>query len=656
MTFFNKITPFLIRTHSQWFLSFAVCFIGGIACYFGLPFEPNLNICIGVCAGLFAGVIILRRNIIARFAFGCVLFAGLGLTAAACRAHASAAPKLSEPVFQAEILGRVADVANKESRQKITLADVQFRNQAFVQTPRFITLSVPEKSLRIGDIVLVQANLFPPANMTDVGAYSGTRALWFEGVGATGWTTRIIRHISTNRNPPLNALRAGILNRIQQLLPPDTAGIVAALVLGEAGFITPTIYDQYRIAGIAHVLSVSGYHMALLSGLIFFIIRGFLSLIPAVALRLNTKKAAAVLALIITGLYLALSGFQVPAVRSFLMISIVFVGILWDRDTFSLKSLAIIALIVLMIKPELLITARFQLSFIAVLGLVSLYQSFMSRWHDIPRHTWMQKVLFVFGGALTASAIASVLTIPFVMYHFGTIATYSIVGNICTTFFFSVLIMPLLLLAMILMPLGGDAVAWHGAGYFLDVVSTMTEHIARFPYATLYTPAFGGGVLCLITAGIFGVCLARKHKLIWLIPISVGLCAAYFAPQPDIYVADRGQTIAVREPGGLRFIAHSGNSLTTDMLMRRAGQDIAYLGPARTAPRMIVLRNKKISFSPDTCRNADVAILSQSGGHHCPAPVFTADEVRASPLVIYLTPRPRGVWVNQTDAGRLWNK
>ncbi len=652
----GPIARHLIRAYPQWFLYFVVCFLAGIACYFGAPAEPSLTIGGGVLAGAVVGLIVLRRVVVARFALGCVLFFALGLTTAAYRTQAVAAPKLSEPVFQAEILGRVSSVVDKSPRQKITLADVRFRNQAFAQTPRFVLLTAPEASFAVGDVVLVRADLFPPAQTMDTGAYAAPRALWFAQVGATGFAAEVLRHVRVGRAEGLDAPRASILSRIRQTLPPDTAGIVAALVLGTDGFIAPSVYDRYRVAGIAHVLSVSGFHMALLSGLIFFLVRGLLSLMPAVALRVNTKKAAAVCALAVTGLYLALSGFQVPAVRSFFMIAVVFAGILCDRNTLSVKSLAIIAFLILAVRPELLITARFQLSFVAVLGLVSLYDALMRRWREAaPHDATARKALLVCIGPLAASAIAALATAPFVMHHFGTTATYGVIGNVCTAFLFSFLIMPLRLLAVLLMPTGWDALAWTGAGYFLDIVSKMTGRIADLPYATLYSPAFGGGTLCVIAAGIAVVCLAHRHRWLGLIPVGIGFGLIYLTPQPNIYVADRGRTIAVND-AGLRFIAHRGNTLATDMLMRRFGQEVVPLGPPRAAPDAVMLRNRKVALTPEACRNADATILIGANGAACPAPVFAPHGRNAFPLAVYLTPHPRGVWVGRIDAGRPWNK
>ncbi|MDD3669255.1 MAG: ComEC/Rec2 family competence protein [Alphaproteobacteria bacterium] len=654
----DPIARRLVHAYPQWFLYFTLCFVSGIACYFGLPAEPALAVCGGVLAGAVIGLILLRRSVVARFALGCLFFGLLGLTAATYRAQAVAAPKLSEPLFQVEILGRVSVVVDKSPRPKITLADVRFRNQAFVQTPRFITLTAPaEASFSAGDVVLVRADIFPPAQMTDTGAYSAARALWFEQVGATGFITDTLRHVRVGRAMGLDAPRASILSRIRQILPPDTAGIVAALVLGIDGFIAPPVYDKYRVAGIAHVLSVSGFHMALLSGLVFFLIRGLLGLMPAVALRVNTKKAAAVCALAVTGLYLALSGFQVPAVRSFFMIAVVFAGILWDRNTLSVKSLAIIAFSILIIRPELLITARFQLSFIAVLGLVSLYDALMQRGRDAAPHAaFGRKALLVCIGPLAASAIAALVTAPFVMYHFGTTATYGVLGNVCTAFLFSFLIMPLLLLAVLLMPFGWDAPAWQGAGYFLDIVSALTGRIADLPHATLHSPAFGGAVLSVIAAGIAVVCLAPGRRGLGLIPVAVGFGLIYLTPRPDVFIADRGRTIAVYESGGLRFVAHRGNTLATSMLMRRYGVEVVPLGPPRAAPDAVFVRARKVAFAPEACRNADATILFGAAGAYCPEPAFVVDGRNASPLALYLTPRPRGVWIGRIDSRRPWSK
>jgi competence protein ComEC len=135
----------------------------------------------------------------------------------------------------------------------------------------------------------------------------------------------------------------------------------------------PNVYDALFISGIGHVLSISGYHMAVVAGLIFFIVRAFFALIPGLADRAPIKKWAALAALFATGFYLVLSGNQVATQRSFIMIGVVLCGVLLDRPTLTMRTLTIAALVVLAFAPESIVHPSFQMSF-AALALISGYE------------------------------------------------------------------------------------------------------------------------------------------------------------------------------------------------------------------------------------------------------------------------------------------
>jgi competence protein ComEC len=119
------------------------------------------------------------------------------------------------------------------------------------------------------------------------------------------------------------------------------------------------------VSGIGHVLSISGYHMAVVAGIVFFILRALLALIPGLTDRMPVKKWAALGALIVTALYLVLSGAEVATQRSFIMIAIVLIGVMLDRPVLTLRTVTIAALVVLFLAPEAVVHPSFQMSFAA---------------------------------------------------------------------------------------------------------------------------------------------------------------------------------------------------------------------------------------------------------------------------------------------------
>ena len=170
-------------------------------------------------------------------------------------------------------------------------------------------------------------------------------------------------------------MRDKINRRIDAVLPESTRNIGKALITGNSKGVPFETYQNYRNAGIAHILSVSGLHMSLLAGIVFFIIRTVLSLIPYVSLRWNTKKTASFCALMICFFYLQISGMSYAAQRAFIMVALMLSAVLLNRRPLSVVSVAWAAFFVLLFSPESLVSPGFQLSFSAVTALICVYET-----------------------------------------------------------------------------------------------------------------------------------------------------------------------------------------------------------------------------------------------------------------------------------------
>ena len=107
---------------------------------------------------------------------------------------------------------------------------------------------------------------------------------------------------------------------VRAVVPGDAGSIASALITGKRDALSASVNDAMYVSGLAHVLSISGYHMAVVAGVVFFVLRAGLALIPGVALRYPIKKWGAVAALVAATFYLVLSGAEVATQRSFIML------------------------------------------------------------------------------------------------------------------------------------------------------------------------------------------------------------------------------------------------------------------------------------------------------------------------------------------------
>ena len=293
----------------------------------------------------------------------------------------------------------------------------------------------------------------------------------------------------------------------------DERAIATALLTGRRDAITEPVNDAMFISGLGHVLSISGYHMAVVAGVVFFAVRALLALIPALTVSFPIKKWAAAAALVAAAFYLLLSGAEVATQRSFFMTAVVLIAVMVDRRAITFRTLAVAAMIVLAIAPEALVHPSFQMSFAATLGLVALVQIGMPRLFATPDHSATARVA-LWGGRelmmlLLASLVAGLATTPYAAFHFHRVTPYGVLANLAAMPVVSALVMPAGLLGLLAMPFGFDGVFWSLMGIGIDWMIVVTQWVAALPGAIGRMAAFGIGPLIAASVGIILLGLLR---------------------------------------------------------------------------------------------------------------------------------------------------
>ncbi|HEV3159915.1 MAG TPA: ComEC/Rec2 family competence protein [Xanthobacteraceae bacterium] len=367
---------------------FAVAYGTGVVLYFTAEREPALwaaVVPVVVCA---LGAVLLRRqivpqkivlNVIALGLFGIAL----GFAVATLKTSLIQHPVLRFPASGVTISGFVELREESQHTDRFVLRVDRIDGGRIEEPPRRVRLSVKRGMAPApGSFVEVKASLDPPLQPLEPGSYDFERDLFFQGIGASGFVRGAVKVIVApapqgvlaRADAFVQRLRDAIDARIRAVLPGDEGAIAAMLINGRRDAIAPNVYDALFVSGIGHVLSISGYHMAVVAGVIFFIVRVFFALIPGLADRAPIKKWAALAALLVTGFYLILSGNQVATQRSFIMIGVVLVGVLFDRPALTMRTLTIAALVVLLFAPESIVHPSFQMSFAPTLALIAGYE------------------------------------------------------------------------------------------------------------------------------------------------------------------------------------------------------------------------------------------------------------------------------------------
>lgn len=545
------------------FVWLVVAFAAGITLFFTWRTDPSLWVTVAIIA-VGVGALLLRARIAAAgfVAFAVIAF-GLGHGAAQWRTARMATPLLQRESRPFILTATVDSAERNPGGNRLVVSDFTLPDTAAPDTPHRLRITIPAGHglPAVGERIRVRVVVRPAAKPVLPDGFQFQRFLYFQGIGGVGYSlgrwepAQADAESASSFRARSEALRRRIGERISQVIPGDDGAVAAALVNGEQNAIPEDLQEAYRVAGIAHLLSISGVHMSLLAGVVFFLVRRLLALVPAIALRFDTKKIAALAGLAVTSFYLLISGMSVPAVRSFLMIGVVMLAILLDRTALSLRTIAWAALVLMAVYPDAVVSASFQMSFLAVLALVALYEQSwlrLSLRNSAGAFDVWRVIGIYLAGLVISDIVAGGTTSLFAAYHFNRLPTYSAITNLLAVPLTGLWIMPFAVLSLLLMPLGGEAlplqVMGAGVGWLNDVVRT----VAGWPGAQVHVPPMQTWALALGAIGVIFVCLwrgrARWAGAMFVLP---AMLQPFIAQPPDLLVDETARVFAASAEGGL---------------------------------------------------------------------------------------------------------
>ena len=569
----------LSAERDRWFLWLPAFLGAGIGIYFSLTIEPPLWLGLALAALAILGVTVARwreRGIAVALAVAAI---AVGFAAAEIETRAVATPVLEHPTGRVTVEGRVIDVEPLPVGRRILLEPHSIGQLARDKLPARVRITIrnDEGAAIPGEGVSMRVLLYPPSGPAMPGAYDFQRRAYFDRLGAVGYAQGPIRPI--DGEPPatwrawLAALRAGVSERIMAALPGRTGGIAAAIIAGETHAIPEADAQAFRDAGLAHILVIAGLHMGLVAGLAFFAVRAGLALVPWVALRFNTKKGAAVAALLVTFGYMLLSGATVSSRRSFFMTTLVLLAILVDRLNLSARALAWAALAIMLASPYSVTTAGFQMSFAAVAGLVAFYETFRERIGSWYRDAgFLQRWGLHLLGIVFTTVVSTVATTPFTVFHFNRYAVYSVAANIVAVPITGLWVLPWAMLGCALMPFGLERVALVPMGWGIDVIAEVARIVTSWPGAAQLVPSMPVWGLMLLGFGGFWLCVWRRRwRLLGLAPIAAGYLTLLLPVPPDVLIDGESHLMAVRGADGSYLVSGGERSRFAEDTWARRG-------------------------------------------------------------------------------------
>ncbi len=633
-----------------------VAFGTGIALYFTAPREPSLAVTIVAAIACCIAAFLARRS---RFFVAAVMVAAVasGFAIATWKTARVAHTVLARPLYSVSLSGFVETRDIREHTDRFVLRVTQMDAPRLSTRLERVRLSVKKGTAPdVGSFVELKARLMPPLASLRPGSYDFARDLFFQGIGASGFAMGAIRTAA----PPeagglrlryaavMQGLRDAIDARIRSRLDGDQRAIATALLTGRRDAISQPVNDAMFISGLGHVLSISGYHMAVVAGVVFFAVRALLALIPALTVSYPIKKWAAAVALVAAAFYLLLSGAEVATQRSFFMTAVVLAAVMVDRRAITFRTLAVAAMIVLVAAPEALVHPSFQMSFAATLGLVALVQVGMPRLFATPDSSAAARVA-LWGGRelavlLLASLVAGLATTPYAAFHFHRVTPYGVLANLAAMPVVSAIVMPAGLLGLIAAPFGFDGVFWSLMGAGIDWMIAVTQWVAALPGAVGRIAAFGTGPLIAASIGIILMGLLRT-RLRWsgAVVLAGAIAWALMVPQPDILISADGHQLAVRGRDGHLRLMRTGKDafLTREWLAADADGRNAVdpsLGDgvscddagcvAALADGRLVAQSRRTDGLADDCARAVLVVTARQAPTDCGIAIIDQERLR----------------------------
>lgn len=310
-------------------------------------------------------------------------------------------------------------------------------------------------------------------------------------------------------------------------------GVLVALAIGDQDAIAPDDWEVFWRTGVGHLMSISGLHITMLAGFGFSLAYLLWVRVPGLAVRFPARKAAVVAGTLVALAYTLMTGYAVPAQRTFVMLAVIALCVLFDRQGSSSRVLALAALAVLLLDPWAVLSAGFWLSFGAVAAIFYVMALRPGKSGAV-------------GAAVMEQVAVTVVMLPLLLALFQEVSLVSPVANAFSIPLVSLVVVPLAILGAFL------HAPWllEGAHTLMLWLMTPLEWLSELPQAMLESHAPESWAVAAALAGCAWLLAPRGVPLrslgaIWIVPLFT------VAPLPPawgeawIEVLDVGNGLAV---------------------------------------------------------------------------------------------------------------
>ncbi|HPA14923.1 MAG TPA: DNA internalization-related competence protein ComEC/Rec2 [Desulfobacterales bacterium] len=356
-----------------------------------------------------------------------------------------------------------------------------------------VTVPVTEKQFSIGNRISFFSRLRTIRNFKNPGGFNYQRHMAFQGIWVTAYVPEerinLLENLSGRKTgyAVVEDARLNVSGFIEKTVTGHEQGLLKALIIGDRNGISPRLKEAFNRTGVGHLLAISGLHIGIIATVSFAFFSWILSHIKPFLRNAWTRKGAAILSLFPVLIYGLLAGMSPSTQRAVIMVTVFLSTFLLERENDLMNTLAVAALVILIVDPPSLFSISFQLSFAAVLSI--LYG--LSKVNREPRmkqdggfrvHQRMISFLWV-------SIFAILGTFPLTLFYFNQTSTIGLAANFLMVPLVGFIVVPMSLLSVFLYPFSIPAASWfiQTSAFILSKTIDILCFVADFGFTSLRT-------------------------------------------------------------------------------------------------------------------------------------------------------------------------
>ena len=491
----------------------------------------------------------------------------LGFLWALANAHLNLYPELEKSLegIDLDVVGKIASIPTKYGRSTRFefLIDSHIQADANFVLPKKVRLNWYGKSpdMQLGEIWQLRVRLKRPWGFANPGGFDYERWLFEQGIRATGYVRTKGDNMRIKQTSPLNFatyLRATLNQKIEDINN-NYSAIIKALVLGERGQMDSESWQVLTQTGTNHLLAISGLHVGIVSGFVYFLLVWCWKRSERLCLRVPAQRIAAIGAILAAIFYAMLAGFSIPTQRAMIMATVVFLSIYMMQSFRPWNILSLALICVLLVDPFSVLSPGFWLSFLAVALIL----------FSIKNHSAVRKKRWT--SVIRIQFILALGLLPITLLFFQQASLISPVANLFAVPWISILVVPVVLIGSVFLLINKSvgALLLQVSDFLLEVFWSVLNFIHSVSFASwqhaiptwAIVPAGFGVLLLLAPKGWPGKALSIALLSPLLLAKSVQI------PEKDlsVFVLDVGQGTAVVLQSGPKVLVYdTGPKFSSD--------------------------------------------------------------------------------------------